>query len=87
MEIVDLTKVSTSYVYQITRMNPTVQQLFYDRNTSFEEMQKAVACAVKKAQPTKARARFLGYLEECIDKRAIENLCSNAVTRGRRYQG
>lgn len=85
MEIIDLTKVPTSYVYQITRMNPTVQQLFYDKNTSFDAMQKAVACAVKKAQPTRARARFLGYLEECLDKRAIENLCSNAVTRGRRY--
>jgi hypothetical protein len=84
----DLTKNPKCYVNKIANMNPTPQQMFYDQNTSFEDMQTAVAEAVYEAKDTAARVRFLYYLyEDCFTKQHIEQLCANAVAKGKNYQG
>lgn len=86
MQAIDLTKVPTSYVYQLDNMKPSPEDMFYDDMYSFERMRDAVDNAVRKAKSTRARERFLNYLnEECFLKRDIENLCANAIRNGRNY--
>ena len=84
----DLTKNPNSYVYHLANMKPSISDLCYDANCSFEGMTHAVSVAVHKAKPTPARQRFLDYLfDDCYTKRQIETLCSNAIARGKNYQG
>lgn len=81
----DITQNPNSYTYQLCRMRPSAETMFYDSSCSFAAMQTAVEQAVLKAKATPARSRFFRNLRQCCDKSDIERLCSNAVRYAKSY--
>lgn len=83
---IDLTLQPNSYAYQLAPAMPKIREMFYDKSVTYGEMQEFVHNTVSRAPDTSARKKFLeNYLPNCINKRAIEELCYNSVKKAKNY--
>ena len=84
---IDLTENSDSYVYYLARMSLSIKDMFYDSECTLLKMIETIRTAVLNAKATPARRRFLMQLgTECFSKHDVQNLCYNAITKGKNYQ-